>query len=478
MLVLGLAGLAADLAWRSRGWPLIHDVPIMHYIAWRIGEGAVPYRDLFDMNFPGVYLLHRAVLGLGGPGDLAWRVFDLAWLAATGLALAAFAVPWGGVAAAGGALLFALYHLAGGAWQAGQRDFLLGLFLLGGALGVTRWVEGHGRSRRPLLAGGLALGMGITIKPHAAAYAALLGALVAVGAWRAGRGPLGPIAFYGAAVVLPLLGVAAWVAALGGLPAWRVIVLDYLVPLYARLGRPAQWGFYQWQVWVPLGASVVMGLGAAVGGRRFTTRHVVALLGLAYGVAHYVGQGKGWEYHTYPAAVFAAALAAAEVGRARRWLTALPLAVTVAVAGLMLHARGVEAASAGWIGAKQARVQALVGDLGVRLRPGDRVQVLDTTGGGLHALLCLGVLQPTRFLYDFHFFHDVDTPVVRALRAELIRGLAARPPRFIVLFREGWPAGGLERVAAFPELATLLGTIYRVERRGDGYLLYAKRDGP
>jgi hypothetical protein len=50
----GVATLALVLAWRSRSWPLVHDAPIMHYIAWRIADGAVPYRDLFDMNQPGV----------------------------------------------------------------------------------------------------------------------------------------------------------------------------------------------------------------------------------------------------------------------------------------------------------------------------------------------------------------------------------------------------------------------------------------
>ncbi len=141
MVVVGYVG------WLSLGWPLIHDAPIMHYIAWRIGDGAVPYRDLFDMNFPGVYLLHLAVLRTLGAGDVAWRVFDLAWLTLTSLTIAALAAPWGRLAVIGGALFFAAYHLGGGAWQVGQRDFLLCPFLLLAALGVVRWVSAATGSR-------------------------------------------------------------------------------------------------------------------------------------------------------------------------------------------------------------------------------------------------------------------------------------------------------------------------------------------
>src|SRR6266508_3637042 len=113
----------------------------MHYVAWRIGEGAVPYRDLFDMNFPGVYLLHLIVVRTLGAGDLAWRLFDLGWLTAWALGAAAFAAAWGRMAAGMAVILLALYHLGGGAWQAGQRDFLLCPLLVAGALGVARWIE-------------------------------------------------------------------------------------------------------------------------------------------------------------------------------------------------------------------------------------------------------------------------------------------------------------------------------------------------
>jgi hypothetical protein len=103
------------------------------------------------------------------------------------------------------------------------------------------------------------------------------------------------------------------------------------------------------------------------------------------------------------------------------------------------------------------------------------VQLLDTSDGGAHALLRLRIREPTRFVYDFHFFHDVETPIVRALRAELIRGLDAMPPRFIVLFEHGWPAGGYDRVQTFAELAERLASRYVLLEQRAGYRVYAKR---
>lgn len=480
-LVVAFAAVALTLAWRSLAWPLVHDAPILHYIAWTLAEGAAPYRDVFDMNQPGVYALHLAVLETLGAGDAAWRAFDLAWLALSALAIGALAAPWGVVAASGGGLAFATYHLAGGAWQAGQRDFLLCPFLVAGVLGVARWVEG--RERLASLAGaGAAMGAAVTVKPHAGLLAAALGVVVVVAAARAGglHAVAAPALVYAAAASLAPAAAVGWLAAVGALGAWRETVVDYLVPLYSRLGRDAAWAIHRGEVWLALGLGTVLSVGAAARARRFGPRHALALLGVGYGLVHFLGQGKGWEYHLYPLAAFVAVLLFAEVGPAlatARW-SAAPLAVTLLAALALLAVKGAEASPAGWERDKARRVEALVHELGARLRRGDTVQVLDTTEGGAHALLRLGLRQPTRFVYDFHFFHDVDTPVVRALRAELIRGLDAQPPRFVVLFEHGWPAGGYERVNAFPELARRLATRYEVVATGAGFRLHAKSDDP
>ena len=171
-------GLAAYLTVRSLAWPLVHDGPLMHYVAARLLDGAVPYRDIFDMNWAGVYLAHALALVALGRGDGAFRAFDLAILAGTAAGLVAALRPFGRRGAAAAAALFWLYHLAGGAWRAGQRDLLLCLPLAGlagaalaDAARPRRWTLG--------VAAG-ALGVAVWIKPHAA----LLVPLVAWLAWR------------------------------------------------------------------------------------------------------------------------------------------------------------------------------------------------------------------------------------------------------------------------------------------------------
>jgi hypothetical protein len=204
----------------------------------------------------------------------------------------------------------------------------------------------------------------------------------------------------------------------------------------------------------------------------------VAAVGILYGLVHFVAQGKGWEYHLYPLAAFALLLPTAEIGPALARLgrpVAVPLLLSVTLTLGLLTSKALAVSPAGWERAKAESARRLAAELAPRLRPGDTVQVLDTTGGGIHALLRLGVREPTRFLYDFHFFHDASHPVIRALRAELIQGLDAHPPRLIVVFERGWPAGGWERLDGFPELRERLAR-YDLVRPGPDYRIYAQRD--
>lgn len=484
------AALAAYLAWRSLGWPLIHDAPLMHYIAWIVARGGVPYRDVFDMNLPGVYLIHAGVIALLGRGDVAWRIFDLAWLAATMALLWAFVRPLGVVPAAGGAILFALYHLSGGAWRAGQRDFLLCLFLLAGGLGVARSIE-RGGALAPLAWGGLALGAGIMVKPHAGLFWLGSAALAGWGAWRAGRGwIIAPGTVLGAGSIVPAV-VFGWLAWRGGFGSFVAVLTGYVLPLYGHVGRVPIWRPFLWfefglALWGLLAALAVLGLLSPAPGME--ARKAIAALGAVSGAVHFAAQGKGWEYQLYPLAVFLCALAAFSLQRftarasghpalspgapgLRRAVAGACFVAVVAVMGL----KGVDALEPRWISDKSQLVASLTRDLGPLAPPDKTVQVFDVTEGGIHALWNLGLAQPTRFLYDFHFFHDTADPRIQAMRAEMIAGLAARPPAAIVILRDTWNRKGYQRFDEWPEVPRLLARDYRLAVDGDGYRIYVQR---
>ncbi len=458
------------LGWSSRHWPLIHDAPLMHYVAWRIAGGAVPYRDLFDMNAPGVYLIHLIVLEVLGGGDAAWRIFDLAWLALCCGLVVLYTRPFGAVPAACGALLFALYHLAGGAWLAGQRDFLLCAFLLGGALLIND-PRGSGRL---LLVGALG-GAAVIVKPPAVLF---VGLLTVAGAWlaaRAGGSPVRAAGLVALGSAAAPLGCLAWLAAVGGLPELVNVFASYVLPLYSRLARVSAWMALGWWpfgrwVWALLGILVVADCATV----RWERRRTLAIAGVAYGVIHFVVQGKGWEYQLYPLAAFACLSAGIALGTPSvlpQW-TAITATALLAVT---LTTKGIQERSPSWIVAKGERVDRIVSELSGRLGPGDTVQVLDTSEGGIDALFRLRARQPSRFIYDFHFFHDQDHPVIQHLRAELMAALVSHPPRFVVVLEKGWPSGGFERIGRFPELQAWLDARYRLDREGDGYRIYAKR---
>jgi hypothetical protein len=424
------------------------------------------------MNFPGVYAVHLAGLLLLGPGDAAYRAFDLGLLtlAAAGLLLALR--PFGVWAGGAGATLFWLYHLAGGAWRTGQRDLILCVPLAWMVAGLVTFVRSGGR--RALAGAGLALGVAVWIKPQAILWLPLLAGF----AWSA-RPRRPAVKALALGMLAPALPISLWLAWTGAWPAFIDMVTGYLVPLYSRVGRVSPLEAVGGQY---LGAPLLVALTvwAGLGVLALRRPPVVLLAGVAYGVLHYGIQGKGWEYHLYPLALFLVALGAAGVGgavRDRRLLVGVALLATLGVTTWILGVKGQGGLDPPWIAEKMRRVGALTAALAPDVAAGGTVQVLDTAEGGVHALYRLSAREPTRFLYDFPFYHDVAQPYVRRLRAELVDGLRTRPPAAVVVLERGWPAGGYERLGGFPDLRDWLAGHYALAVEGDGYRVYRRRPG-
>ena len=451
--IWGLAGL---LTFLSLSWSPVTDSPPVRYVARGILNGAVPYRDYFDTNFPGTYLVYMAGLAALGTSDGAFRAMDL--LVLVGIAAGVFVIvaPSGKLPAAIAAGLFAVHHVAGGPESAMERDYLMCLPLVWATAATLEYMQS--RQTVFLMGAGIALGFALTIKPHALILAGGLAvaSILSQGTARAGAMAA---AVTLASIGLPVVGVVLWLGLAGGLGPFVDIVVGYLLPLYSKLGRAPMRElllFYP-RRYLAIRMLVASGLLALWWTRRWDRRATVLACGLVYGWLHFFVQGQGNHYHTYPLVLYSVAVAGIGLGAAfssgAPWLAVAQLGLAIGTAAvssyLGLHPTRY-AEDAGKV------TRQLVAELAPIVKPGDRVQVFETTAGGIRMLELLEIQQPTRFIYDFPLFHDVTSPYVQRLRREVLMGLDRHPPRAVVVYEYGWPAGDYSRVETFPELKAWL----------------------
>src|SRR5579875_165492 len=57
-------------------WQWMWDTTVMHYVVMAMKHGKVPYRDIYDINMPGSYLMERLGIALYGGSDLGWRLWE------------------------------------------------------------------------------------------------------------------------------------------------------------------------------------------------------------------------------------------------------------------------------------------------------------------------------------------------------------------------------------------------------------------
>ena len=67
--------------------PLERDEGDYAYVAWRMLEGDVPYRDVFDQKPPGIYAVYAALFAFGACSGVAIHLLLYAWTAACAIAL-------------------------------------------------------------------------------------------------------------------------------------------------------------------------------------------------------------------------------------------------------------------------------------------------------------------------------------------------------------------------------------------------------
>ena len=154
-----LISCAASVRWRYQ-----HDSPLMIYAGWLVAQGAVPYRDFFDMNMPGTYLVMRAMGAVFGWNDFGVRLFDLSCLASISVSTFVWMRRFGTVRALAASCAFPLWYLGHGPSMSLQREYLA-LVPFAWALAIALPVT-HFSSVFQILLAGLLTAATILIKPQ------------------------------------------------------------------------------------------------------------------------------------------------------------------------------------------------------------------------------------------------------------------------------------------------------------------------
>lgn len=506
VLLFGLTAVFLLVIVFSLKWPLLHDSPIMLYQAYLMDAfDKIPYKDFFDMNMPGTHLAFYSVAGLFGYSDRGFRIADLSFMAVILLLSWLWMKQFGKKAAWGGCLLFALAYLHFGPAMSLQREYLILVPVILSILISTRMTKPDRRLR--FLIAGLLFGAAATVKPHSCIGLAVLLCYEYINKWR-NKNPLRSRlkGFLNCAVfpaiiglVIPLAAIVLYLWSKGSLGAFIDIASRYW-PLYTHLSGDhrtidgLERYVYLVNEWRRLGDMAIWLPAAAVGAFAACyhakleveqRRQVYLMLGLMICYSIYpVFSGQFWPYHRFLFLYFIVQLSAlclvrqngTEYGSKNLFLL-LVLLVTLFCGGLKMppgfwgQLRGKPL-----ILIKSDRAEQIASFLKNNIKPGDTVQPLDWTGGAVHAMLLSRAPLATRFVYDFHFYHHISNPYIQGLRAELIRDLNNKPPRFIIqITSEDKPwVSGRDTTREFTELQELLGHLYKIASQGSGYVIYAR----
>jgi hypothetical protein len=466
---LPFAVFTAWLLWRSLTWPLVGDAAIFHFIAGQMAMGAVPYRDIIDVNMPLTYHLHAAVVAIGGMSDVAWRAFDLTAAAAMSACIFLLVAPAGRAVAILAMLAVLATHLSLGPYSAGQRDFLMSIPALMAALVSARTAEDPEHRWLYLAMAGAFAVIAASIKPSGILLL-LLPALATRLSWRDIWRDVAWTMAGAAGTGLLMLGMLIATGELGALTT----MIRKLLPRYGAMGAGT--------IREILGATAVwllpvagLALAAALGIATPKPARVRVMIGLAvFGLIHVLAQRKGWFYHIYPLAIGLACWGAwslAELSRGRALVCLMVIALTVGW-GVRGSAYRVEDDPA-----KRA-ASAMQAALVSSLPRGARVQMLDSDNGAFLAMARAGMRQATPHIQWFSLL--LGEP---AARSDFLAALAADPPAAILLTNDEWPRGaGFEAAENWPQFMTFLTSHYDLSFTGQEdfilWRLYLRRNAP
>ena len=300
-------------------WPWMWDEQLIHYDVFLMQHGMVPYRDIFDLNLPGCFLMDRWAIDIFGGGDLGWRFYEFILLGAMTLAACVIALPYDWFAGLVAGVLFAIFHGVDGGAMATQRDELVAVLLF--ITYAFQFLAVRKTRAILMLPFGLSLGMAMLIKPTVVPFAIVLLLFAYFAVKQRAQPPAAYLLFSvaGLGIVFVILLSFMLPNSLGPFLFFE----HKFIPYYSSFAPT--WGYMlKNSLPVPFLFFLPAAILLAIANRGHANWEIWAIrAGVLFGALSYFVQRKGFTYHRYSFMAFALLWFAVECTiaiKAKGWL--------------------------------------------------------------------------------------------------------------------------------------------------------------
>jgi hypothetical protein len=441
-------------------WKQVNDPAQLSYLCFLMDHGMAPYRDLLEINMPGIYLVNWSVMHTLGESSFAWRIFDLSLTGVAAWAMIVIARPYDWLAGVLGATLFALYHGRDGAGQAGQRDFIIAVLLLCAYAFLFEFF----RRRREwaIFAFGLCAGMSATIKPTPLPLILFILVLTAIRLRRAGEPILRPALYALLGLLVPFAIVGAFLVSKHSVASfWYLLSVD--LPFYKSLGRISFTKLMAMAASPSVDALALIALAIALlKWRGWNWESNLLVAGIIFGIASFFVQGKGFPYHRYPMFAFLFLWVGLQIVTSLRARGAVGILATTGLvfALILLPIYLREASRKVWDTQFSDSLAADLNHLGGHELSG-HVQCIYMQADCADTLYRMRLVQSTGLFYDYLIFGSDQQQVIRDARQQFWQQFQKNTPRVVVVGGGLYPDGvGYGMLASWPLFQQELATHY------------------
>ena len=511
MMVILLAGILGVYVCLSFYWRMELDSPLYLYTAnMMLHDGAVPYKDIYDVNPIGTHFFYYLHVLIYGTSDIAFRIADLIWLGLTLLVTYSWMRRINQNAGVLGCLLYGLLYFRAGPQMSLERDFII-LLPISMAMYITLAMPRMSVWVKAFLVG-LLFAITFQVKPQSGIGLPILLLFIAKDSkpWKEFNIPrflgMGVLSVLGFAI--PIAAGICYLYTHGALTEYNLMTRHYW-PMYSALNNLHQYmphrgpGYYL-PLFFMFGGHMMWVVTAALGFYAGYWKHrgepesqpvlLIAVLALGYCLYPTVA-GKFWEYHWMVWLYFTVLLSSfscrdielnwrlpwrkksANYPVVKKIISPVFVVFIVILVEVIQFNPVIKPLK---FGPKKGRVDKMANYLRAHIQTGDMVQPLDWTGGAMHAMLLSHAKLATRFIYDVQFYQNINDPYIQGLRSEFITAINKTNPRYFVeVTAPDKPyVSGPNTTRDFPELQEILKTRYQTVMWDREFVIYERIPNP